>query len=610
MSTPNLTVNIEPFESGKVVYSSLAPKTSTSPAKGQVSLVLSIKNNETNKVHVNQLKVSFVGNPPVSSVPFSVSLDINPSASASWNFSTAQNIIIPVPAPQTIKLDVSCDGFSSPLTLTMPLVAHKSPTAVGSYFFPARVSDLRLGEYWGGKSAAHTPAGGGNQLFAYDMGVLGWDSNANSWTWLLPGKSGVKNEDFRIWSKPVYAMADGTVVDFRNDIPTNPNPPDDLSPPNPVEGNHFYLQNGDELMLYAHLQEGSLNKNLLAKGAPVKKGDFLGLAGNSGNSTAPHLHIHTIQGTKPWSGPPRPLPFQDIHVIDRTVISPPDPAGPWVKTNDQGLPDVSSAIWPTSTKPTWYPPGWAEVARFGIADANYQTEFDRIRSSGYRPVWIDAYDVNGKIFFNVIFRPDDGTLWAARHGMTSNEYQVEFNDRKEKGFRLAHIESYLSDGSSIRYASIFIKSSGPATNAYHGRTAEQHQTLFNDLTQQGWRPVNITAVSIAGVRTYAALYEKRDVGSFISKSFLTPTEYQTEYDDNNNAGRKLVYLNAYSHLGGPRIIAIWYEKAPSPVVARHGMSRAQCQVEYNNQLANGFLTRALTGYEENNSHRLAAYWTK
>ena len=87
-------------------------------------------------------------------------------------------------------------------------------------------------------------------------------------------------------------------------------------------------------------------------------------------------------------------------------------------------------------------------------------------------MWIDAYDVNGKIFFNVIFRPDDGNLCGlARHGMTSNEYQDEFNDRKEKGFRLANIESYLSGGNSIRYASIFIKSSGPATNAYHGRTA-------------------------------------------------------------------------------------------------------------------------------------------
>ena len=212
------------------------------------------------------------------------------------------------------------------------------------------------------------------------MGVLGWDSSTNSWSWRLPGTTGDKNEDFRSWGKPIYAMADGTVVDFRNDIPNNPKPGTDLSPPQPVEGNYFYIQHGDELALYAHLQKGSLNSNFLTKGVAIKKGDFIGLAGYSGNGTGPHLHIQVIQATKPWSGPPRPLPFQDIYVIDRSVLSPPNPAGPWVKTNDQGLPDVSSAIWPTSTKPTWYPPGWAEVARFGIADPNYQTEFDRIKS--------------------------------------------------------------------------------------------------------------------------------------------------------------------------------------------------------------------------------------
>src|SRR4029077_17736164 len=104
---------------------------------------------------------------------------------------------------------------------------------------------------------------------------------------------------YRIWGKPIHAVADGAVVEFRNDIPTNPSPPADLSPPHPVEGNHFYIQSGDDLVLYAHFQPGSLNSNLMTVGAKVKQGDFLGLAGNSGNSTAPHLHMHVIQATQP-----------------------------------------------------------------------------------------------------------------------------------------------------------------------------------------------------------------------------------------------------------------------------------------------------------------------
>jgi Peptidase family M23 len=372
MSAPNLTISLEPFESGKVVYLPLAAKTANDKPNAQLALKVSIKNNENKVVHVKQFKISFVGPPSVSAVTIPVNLDIASKVSADWFFSADQNIILPVPAPGMLQLSLSCDGFDTTVDLTLPLAAHKSPTPAQSYAFPGRVSDLRLGEYWSGVSAKHGAAGDGSQLFAYDMGVIAWDADRKQFTSLLPGQTDSKNEDFRIWGKPIYAVADGTVVDFRNDIPTNPSPPADPSPPHPVEGNHFYIQHRDELVLYAHFQPGSLNANLMTVGAKVKERDFLGLAGNSGNSTAPHLHMHVIQATKPWSGPLRPLPFHDIQVVDQTVLHPPDPTGPWVKVDDQGLPNVASAIWPTATTPTWYPPGWAEVARHGIPEASYQ----------------------------------------------------------------------------------------------------------------------------------------------------------------------------------------------------------------------------------------------
>ena len=60
-------------------------------------------------------------------------------------------------------------------------------------------------------------------------------------------------------------------------------------------GNHFYIQHGNEVAGYAHMQKGTLNSKLLAAGAKVTAGDVLGLAGNSGNASEPHLHIHAIK---------------------------------------------------------------------------------------------------------------------------------------------------------------------------------------------------------------------------------------------------------------------------------------------------------------------------
>jgi hypothetical protein len=480
-------------------------------------------------------------------------------------------------------------------------------------------------------AGTHDPGPGGDQTFAYDLGVVAFDAASQQWSSLLPGTDGTHNTDFRIWGKPVYAMADGTVSEAVNNVPSNPHPlhwtsDADLQAKmkeqmdkywgaftNGVAGNHLYIQSNGELDLYAHLQPGSIPAALLKPGAKVKAGQFLGLAGNSGNSTAPHLHIHADEETVPWTGPMRPLTFHGIYVIDPSAVNPPSPAGPWVNDQGQALPlanaqGAHALVWPAATRPTWYPPGWAEVARHGIPEASYQAEFDKIASSGYRPVWVNAYDVGGQTFFNVIFHPEDGTPWVARHGLTGAGYQAEFDKWTKQGYRLALVDSYLSGG-GIRYAAIFVKVAGPQWTAYHGLTADQHQQQFDALTKLRYVPVNITAVEVGGVRYYAALYEKRDVGSFVAHDFMTPAEYQTEFDANAKAGRKLVYLNAYTYNGGPRIIAIWEQKAPA-VVAHHGMTGSQYQAEFDAELANGLLVRAVAGYEENGQARFAAFWTK
>lgn len=609
MGAPNLTTSVEPMELGAVVYAPLAPKSATSNANGIVALKLSIRNNETKSVHVSEVRVSFTGSPAAGAVAIPVALNIAPNATASWHFAAANEIVVPHPAPPTIRVRLACNGFDTPTNTLLPLAAHKSPTVAGSYRFPARARDLRLGEYWSGQSQTHAEAGDGSQLFAYDLGVVGWDPTKKDWVETLPGTTGTKNEDYRIWGKPIYAAADGTVVEFADDRPDNLRPGEDFSPPDPVEGNHFYIQHGDELFLYAHFIKGSLTKSLLKKGAAVKQGDKLGLAGHSGNSSHPHLHIHVIQGTQPWGGPPRPLPLNGLQVLERSALKPPSPAGAWVKADDQCLPNALSAIWPEATAPTWYPPGWPEVARHGIHESDYQVEFERIAKSGYRPVWIDGYDVNGETFFNVIFRPEDGTPWVARHGLGAADYQKAWDTFVgQQGFRLAHVETYVSKG-RVRYAAIFVKVAGPAFTAYHGVSGAEHKKSFDKLTKDGFRPVNISPVSPSGDPVYAALYEKRDVGGFFTKNTLTPAEYQAAFDENAKAGRRLAYIAAYTHGGAPRFSAIWNEKAPG-AAARHGMSAGGYQTEYDARRGTGLLTRAVTGYEENDVARFAALWTK
>jgi Peptidase family M23 len=356
MSAPNLTIKVEPAEAASCVYGALAARTSNDLPNGQLSLVLTITNNGVSPVHLNQVTVSFVGSPGESPSSNAADLTIAATQTKQWYFGTANNIILPVPAPGAITLSLACDGFSDPATLNMPLAQYVSPATGGGYAFPARSDDLKQGEYWTGRSAAHGPAGGGTQLYAYDLLVRVFDPSTSSWPTLPPGADNTKNENYYIWGKPIYAMADGVVRQLKDGIAANTPPGFPTPTPNPVEGNHFYIQHGPDLALYAHFQAGTLNPALTSgpnsdgTGAPVAKGQLLGLAGNSGNSSEPHLHIQVNRTTIPWGGPPRPLPFNDIYVLDLSAVDPnvaaPNLDSPWNKVSGQDLPSVLSAIWP------------------------------------------------------------------------------------------------------------------------------------------------------------------------------------------------------------------------------------------------------------------------
>ncbi len=603
LKRPNLDINVEPTEHNNLVYLPLASRTSMEKAYGQISLRLSIKNNEDKDITVNKLVISS-NNIVNKTIP--MNMKINSNKTKIWSHSREYNMIFPLPAPKDVNLSLWCNGFNIPAIMNIKLRAHKSPNIKNSYLFPAKARDLRIGEYWSGTGANHNGGKDGSQLFAYDLGVIRW--NGSKWAKLLDGGSGKNNEDFLVWGKPIYAMADGNIIKFIDGVESNK-----VGKVGKGGGNLFFIQHGSEQILYAHFQKGTLNPKLMKKGAKVKAGEYLALAGNSGRSTGPHLHIHAFKNDDIL----RPLPFHSMYTINRDKLDPPDPKGAWVKVNRKGLPaykidglsNVKVAIWPAATKPSWYPPEWGEISKHGIPSNKYQKEFNKLTSSGYRLEWIDGYDVNGRAFFNVIFRYNNGVRWVARHGLNGRQYQDIFDKYTKQGYRLVHIESYLDKG--IRYAPIFVRDKGPSFVAYHHYSANEHQEEFEKLSSKGWVPINVSVVSTRGNRYYTALYEKKKVGSFYLKSFMTPSDYQKEFNINKASGRTLVYLNAYTHDNSPRLIAIWHKNVSyNSLVAKHGLTSNQYQEKFDTYLSKGFLTQAVTGYEQNNSHRFAAYWTK
>jgi hypothetical protein len=102
---------------------------------------------------------------------------------------------------------------------------------------------------------------------------------------------------FNGYGADVLAVADGTVVSTLNVLEDQK--PGSLPDPKTItiqniDGNHVVLDLGDGVYaFYAHLQKGSVT---VALGDRVKRGQVLGKLGNTGNTSAPHLHFHLMDG--------------------------------------------------------------------------------------------------------------------------------------------------------------------------------------------------------------------------------------------------------------------------------------------------------------------------
>src|SRR5690606_23290886 len=529
---------LQPMEGDSIVFHPTPGFTSQKKPLAQLSIRTTIYNKGSEKVDLDKVVLEYKnGNSTVKKDVYlpSDQLEIASGYSAIWQNSREYHesgdvVFLESPYPNKVKLSFHFKNYGGSLSVTKNLKPYGHALA-----FPFAKADFGDDEFVSGYSMH----GGGKQVFAYDLGVEAYEDKA--WRGLLPNKDRSKNENFRIWGKPVRAMADGTVLHFENNIPNNWKPDGSEAGMDKQKaelwgsfdygggGNHFYIRHGNVVALYAHMQKGSLTSSLMKNGATVKKGAVLGKAGNSGNSTAPHLHIHIktyISDSKPDSGNFRPLLFNTGYAIGKEYYKTPKSNINWSKLNTQGIPGKKDQASFVSMEHPYceYPTNWGEVAKHGISEANYQAEFDKIWTCGYYPVWVDAFDVNGKTYFNVIFRPSKNVNWVARHNMDGTKYQTEFNKWGKAGYRLININSYLLNG-KVRYAAVWKHDNSVKWIAYHGQPLSWHEANFEKHHKAGWVPTNVSCVNVGSKSYVTALWEKKNTGGFYLRPEMDLQEF-------------------------------------------------------------------------------------
>jgi len=131
------------------------------------------------------------------------------------------------------------------------------------------------------------------------------------------------NKTYFAYGSEALAVADAIVSATKDGIPENIPGPDSRAVPITLEtvgGNHVILDlGGGHFAFYAHLQPGSLKVKV---GDKVRRGQVLGLVGNSGNSTEPHLHFHVSDSNSPLGSEGVPYVLDSFEVLSNVAAGP------------------------------------------------------------------------------------------------------------------------------------------------------------------------------------------------------------------------------------------------------------------------------------------------
>ncbi|WDI30711.1 FG-GAP-like repeat-containing protein [Hyphococcus flavus] len=219
-----------------------------------------------------------------------------------------------------------------------------------SYLFPGKSADLPSNAYWVVREFSE----GENVL---DLNIIQWkDGKWSDCKNGAAGSCGTPQNDL-MYNVPLYAPADGEIAGCWRNFPDNPNPPDRRNDVVGVDSNvpkkiyrggnavNIITENGVIISL-AHMAPGTIPPELCPLNAgstvfpasvskdgtdwyttgyippgarpKVKKGDFVGRAGNSGFSSGVHLHIGLnpvlgMQGGRENFGPNMPIPFERVY---------------------------------------------------------------------------------------------------------------------------------------------------------------------------------------------------------------------------------------------------------------------------------------------------------
>jgi hypothetical protein len=151
--------------------------------------------------------------------------------------------------------------------------------------------------------------------------------------------------------------------------------------------------------------------------------------------------------------------------------------------------------------------GPAYSAYHGLDAAAHQAKMDTLTKAGYRPRNVSVVSSGGQRRYTALYDKTDMGSWQAKSQLTAAEYQQAFDSNAQQGRQVVYLNGYVHGGQPYFSAIWSSKASGPY-KAKHGLSSNQYQNEWQSNTGAGLLTRDVTGYSSGGSALYAAIWRK------------------------------------------------------------------------------------------------------
>lgn len=248
---------------------------------------------------------------------------------------------------------------------------------------------------------------------------------------------------------------------------------------------------------------------------------------------------------------------------------------------------------------------------FDLTHSEYQTRYDELAADGYRLLMVDGYRSGDTLYYGGIWLRDQAAvITRTRHGMTSSEYQGEYDDLRARGHQLKAVTGLSSPAGSAAttLAAVWNDGSWRGYHTHHDMTASGYQAKADEYGADGYKLIYVTGYASNGSSRYAAIWSKHTERVQTARHNLPSSQYQPTFDALKLEGYRIAHVNAHEAGTQTYFAGIWVKEPGYEPTGRHDMSPSTFEETCKQLAREDQRLTCLSGYREDGASQYAAIW--